>query len=170
VHVVKGVNMAFREEALAVPRPGVLQGVGTQMHSEELMCAWARARGWRVRYDPAITVDHRVLRDEALAGAADPRHDVAGRIAGAHNRMLGTIASDPDRAAVHVAYAFLVGCREAPGVARSLWALAHGDLEVVRSTRAAFAGEWTAVRAARALDDAMVPCVPDLRARSAACG
>jgi hypothetical protein len=169
VHVVKGVNMAFRVEALALPRPGVLRGGGTQMHSEELMCAWARARGWRVRYDPAITVDHRVLHDEALGGAPDPRVSASGRVAGAHNRMLGTIATDPDRAAVHVAYAFLVGCREAPGVARSLWALAHGDLDVARLMRASFAGQWAAVRDARALDGAMVPCIPDLRCRSDRC-
>jgi hypothetical protein len=54
-------------------------------------------------------------------------------------------------------------------VARSCWALAHGDLDVVRVTRAAFAGQWAAVRDARTLDDAMVPCIPDLRRRSDAC-
>lgn len=169
VHVVKGVNMAFRAEALALPRPDALAGVGTQMHTEELMCAWARARGWRVRYDPAITVDHRVLRDESLAGAPDPRRNLEGRTAGAHNRMLGTIATDPDRAAVHVAYGLLVGCREAPGVARALWALARGEVEVLQHTRASFAGTWSAARADFSLDDAMRSC-ESLREEHAACG
>jgi hypothetical protein len=168
VHVVKGVNMAFRAEALAVPRPGVLQGAGTAVHNEQLMCAWARARGWRVRYDPSITVDHRTLRDELFGDAPDPRASESGRVAGAHNRMLGTLATDPDRAAVHVAYAFLVGCREAPGVARAAWALAHGDVDVARTMRPALAGAWSALRDVRVLDDAMRPCL-ELRCRRSAC-
>jgi hypothetical protein len=168
VHVVKGVNMAYRSEALAVPRPGVLHGRGTQMHTEELMCAWARARGWRVLYDPAITVDHRVLGDEKLTGggaAADPSDNQKAWSAGAHNRMLGTIASDRDRAAVHVAYGLLVGSREAPGVGRTLWALARAEHQVLRRTRASFAGQWEAVHDARFLDDAMLPCTTLRRAR-----
>lgn len=169
VHVVKGVNMAFRDDALAVPRPGALRGVGTQMHTEELMCAWARARGWRVRYDPAITVDHRVPRDESLAGRPDPRGSLEGRRASAHNRMLGTIATDPDRAGVHIAYGLLVGCREAPGAARALWALARGEMEVLRYTRAALAGTWSAVRDDVSLDDALLSCKL-LRQERAACG
>ncbi|MDQ1431288.1 MAG: hypothetical protein QOF40_1890 [Actinomycetota bacterium] len=161
VHVLKGVNMAYRSDALAVPRPGVLQGRGTQMHTEALMCAWARTRGWRVMYDPAITVDHRLMDDEKLAGAgavADADRDEEAWSAGAHNRMLGTIASDRDRAAVHAAYGLLVGCREAPGVGRSLWALARGEGQVLRRTRASFAGQWHGVLDARYLDDAMLPC------------
>jgi glycosyltransferase involved in cell wall biosynthesis len=168
VHVVKGVNMAFREDALAVPRPDALQGVGTQMHTEEMMCAWARARGWRVRYDPAVTVDHRVLRDEALAGP-DHRRNLEGRRAGAHNRMLGTIAADPDRAGVHVAYGLLVGSREAPGVARALWALARGEREVLEHARASFAGTWAGARDDFSLDDAMLSCAI-LRKEHSACG
>lgn len=166
VHVVKGVNMAFRAEALAVPRPEVLQGGGTAVHNEQLMCAWARARGWRVRYDPSVTVDHRTLPDEALGGEPDPRASATGQVAAAHNRMLSTIAADPDHAAVHVAYAFLVGCREAPGVARAVWALAHGDVDVARRVRPAFAGAWSAVRDVHVLDDAMLPCLELRRGRS----
>jgi hypothetical protein len=138
------------------------------MHTEELMCAWARARGWRVLYDPAITVDHRVLGDEKLAGggaAADPSDNQKAWSAGAHNRMLGTIASDRDRAAVHVAYGLLVGSREAPGAGRTLWALARAEHQVLRRTRASFAGQWEAVHDARFLDDAMLPCTTLRRAR-----
>jgi hypothetical protein len=163
VHVVKGVNMAFREDALAVPRAGVLVGAGAQPHYEKLMCAWARSRGWRVRYDPAVVVDHRVVRDESLDRGPDPRTGHFGRVANAHNAMLGALATDPDHGAMHVAYGFLAGSRETPGVARSVWALANGQIDVARRLGATFIGLCRALGAVRPLDEVMIACVSELR-------
>jgi len=160
VHVVKGVNMAYRADALALPRSGVLAGQGAEIHSEELICAWARARGWRIRYDPAITVDHRVRADESVGAPDDMRGRESYWRAGAHNRMVGTIATDPDRAAVHVAYGVLVGSRESPGVARALVALARRERHVLQRVRASLGGQTEAVRALfdHDVDDLMVSC------------
>jgi hypothetical protein len=142
-----------------------MRGRGIQMHSELLMCAWARARGWRVRYDPSILVGHRLISDEALAGGPDSRTTFAGKVALAHNRMLGTIASDPDRAWVHATYGILVGNHENPGAVRALWALARGERTSFDDLRASFLGNWSGARHASALDEGMVPCLPDLRRR-----
>lgn len=54
--IVKGVNMAWRRSALAFPVG--LAGQGAQPHYEIALAAWARARGFRLRYDPRIVVDH----------------------------------------------------------------------------------------------------------------
>jgi glycosyltransferase involved in cell wall biosynthesis len=164
VHVLKGVNMAYRSEALAVPRPGVLHGKGTQMHTEELMCAWARAHGWRVMYDPAITVDHRLRDDESLSNA--PVLDAAAEqeryAAVAYNRMLGTLATDRSRALIHIGYALGVGCREVPGVGRSAWALVRREHSICSRTMASLSGTWAAAQNVRELDHMMMPC-EDLR-------
>jgi len=160
VHVVKGVNMAYRVEALALPRPGSLAGHGAEIHSEELMCAWARSRGWRVRYDPAVTVDHRLRNDESVGKPGDTRGRESHWRDGAHNRMLGTIATDPDRGPVHVAYGFLVGSREAPGAGRALVAIARREHRVLERVRASFAGQAAATREIRhrTIDDFMITC------------
>jgi hypothetical protein len=130
------------------------------MHTEELICSWARARGWRIVYDPEIPVDHHVVAGGASGGPARPeRH--ARRVAWfdrAHNRMLGTIATDPDRAAVHVAYGLLVGCREAPGLARAAIAIARNESDVIERLGPSLAGQWQGARSARRLATAMETC------------
>jgi hypothetical protein len=164
VHVVKGVNMAFRAEALAVPREGVLRGRGAEPHYELLMCAWARDRGWRVRYDSAITVDHRVRSDESLTHAPDPRAEASSWRSAAHNLVLGGIATEPQRWVTTVTYGVLVGTREAPGLLRSLAGVARGERDMPRHARAAMAGTWDALLDVSTWGgvsvprEAMVPC------------
>ena len=165
VHVLKGVNMAYRADALALPRPGVLRGRGTEMHTEKLICSWARARGWRIVYDPEIPVDHRTLVEGSDEGPTSPQppapRDDARRVAWfdrAHNRMLGTIATAPDRAPVHVGYGLLVGCREAPGLVRAAIAVVRDEGDVIERLGPSLAGQWRGVRSARRLATAMEPC------------
>jgi hypothetical protein len=106
-----------------------------------------------------------VTSDEALGGAPDSRTTHAGKAALAHNRLLGTIASDPDRAWVHVTYGLLVGNHESPGIARALWSVARREALTFDDLRASLEGQWEARADARALDDAMLACETDLRAR-----
>ena len=67
VNVLKGVNMSFRRQALALPSQ--LRGNGAQVHNEMYLSIWAAAQGWRLVYDPAALVDHYV----------GPRFDGDGR-------------------------------------------------------------------------------------------
>jgi GT2 family glycosyltransferase len=123
VDTLKGVCMAFRADALALPEPGVLHGSpAAEPHNELLMCAWASARGWRIVYDPSITVAHDGGR------RSGPRHrpsDVA------YNRTRGTLALAPQRRAVTMAYGLAVGAREAPGIARGLLGAFELDRDVL---------------------------------------
>jgi hypothetical protein len=66
---------------------------------------------------------------------------------------------------VHITYGFLVGNHENPGPVRALWGLARGEHISLEDVRASFVGKWSGARDASALDDAMVPCLPDLRRR-----
>jgi GT2 family glycosyltransferase len=159
VHVLKGVNVAYRAEALAIARPGLLRGDGQQPHHEYLSCAWARAQGWQLVYDPTVKVDHRVWqqtsRDEELAGEAFRVHTFDS----AHNRMIGIIALAPRRRYLLEAYALLIGAREAPGLLRGLVGFARGEHDVVARLRPSLLGQWRGARAARGFADAMEPCV-----------
>ncbi|MFN8024890.1 MAG: glycosyltransferase [Acidimicrobiia bacterium] len=166
VHVVKGVNMAYRAEALAIPRAGALAGGHTEMHSEILICAWARRRGWRIRYDPAVTLDHRVRVEATTAPSVDHRTDADRQRANARNRMVGTLATDRDRAPVHIAYGVLVGDRECPGLTRGFVGALRGDRTVVQRVVPSIAGRARGARAALThdVDDLMISCA-ELRAQ-----
>jgi hypothetical protein len=54
--VLKGVNNAYRKEALELPLN--LHGVGAPPHWELAVGFRLRERGWRVLYDPHLVVDH----------------------------------------------------------------------------------------------------------------
>ncbi len=56
VEVLKGANMVFRREALALPE--TLRGTGAQAHFEVATSLWSRNRGWKLVFDPQILVDH----------------------------------------------------------------------------------------------------------------
>ena len=61
VDILKGVNCCFRGDLLR--RVGVderLIGRGNVVHWEMAMCLPLRRAGWRIVYDPALTLDHHV--------------------------------------------------------------------------------------------------------------
>jgi hypothetical protein len=129
VDVLKGANMAVRREALALPLE--LRGSGAQVHWEVATSQWAAARGWRVLYDPAITVDH-------FPGI---RHDVDQRDAAmgeavfdaAFNYQLVLAGTRPALARRALFFGLLVGTTVSPGFAR--WCLAGVRREVMVSAR-----------------------------------
>ena len=73
VSALKGANMAFRREALAIPVG--LRGDGAEVHNDLAMSLWAARQGWRVVFDPAVVVDHYVSPrfDSDQRGAAPPK-------------------------------------------------------------------------------------------------
>jgi hypothetical protein len=138
--VLKGVNCCFRAEALrAAGFDARLRGAGAQVHWELATCLPMRRAGWRLRYDPAIAVEHHV---EARAGD-DQLHRgafAAGPYADAvHNEAL--VVGEHLRGAAHTAFALwsaLAGTTSAPGLLAALRLRAQGH-----------AWAWEAWRAAR---------------------
>jgi GT2 family glycosyltransferase len=117
VDVLKGVNAAFRREALdSVGFDSRLRGAGSQPHWEVALCLGIKRAGWELAYDPAITVDH---YEGARFGEDERLHPDPGELrSAAHNDLYGRIRWLPWwRKPAAVLYDLLVGTREAPGLA-----------------------------------------------------
>ena len=163
VDVLKGVNCAFRGPLLrAVGFDGRLAGGGAQMFWELALCLPLRRAGWRLRYDPAIAVEHHVA----------PRHDE-------DQRHRGVFAAGPQADAVHnetlillehlngfsrpafLAWALLVGTRAEPGLAQLLRLALRADAHAYARWRATWEGRTRGWRTWRAREDgAGVPAPP----------
>lgn len=140
VEVLKGVNMAFRRDALALPLN--LRGAGAQVHWEVATCQWARARGWRLLYDPALTVQH----------DPGPRFDVDQRDGSAYlgvydlayNYEFALLGIRPGLVPRRMLDCLLVGDTVTPGVVRVLAACVLKERDVMRRFRPAVGGRLRA--------------------------
>jgi GT2 family glycosyltransferase len=163
VDCLKGVNMAFRADALAFARNGLLRGAGAQPHNEPIMCRYVQKQGLRVVYDPAIAVDH----FPAVRPSGDNRGQVDRRLVAdaAHNLLVSVCALDRVRIPRQVAYSALVGSGAFPGGARVIGALLERDRDVLSRWAPSFEGMLLGLKtlAATAPAEAIVTCV-DLRA------
>lgn len=143
VDVLKGVNMAFRAEALALPSPGVLRGSGAQVDNEIVTCAWARRHGWRVVYDPAIEVDH----EPAPRSGSDQRvrPEPVTVADAAFNSLIA--ASTIGRSALvrHAAYGLAIGTRDRPGFVRALLSILRREPDVCSRLSPALRGRLDAI-------------------------
>lgn len=140
VDVLKGVNSAYRRAWLALPLG--LRGAGTQIHFEVVMGSSIIARGGRLRYDPAITVDHYpAKRQDADQRDAPPREAVAGH---AYNLTTAAAVRSPWRLPLRLAYATLLGDAAMPGLLRALLSLLSGDLATARRLPGALSGNLAA--------------------------
>lgn len=149
VEVLKGVNMAFRMEALAIPTPGILRGDGAEVDFEVLTCAWAHQQGWRLVYDPALLVDH----EGAPREGADQRTRPAPQAIynAAYNSIVAATALGGEVPRRRIAYPLIVGSHDRPGLVRGLIALSRGEREVLARLRPALAGRVAALRLRRSL-------------------
>jgi GT2 family glycosyltransferase/glycosyltransferase involved in cell wall biosynthesis len=141
VHFLKGVNMAFRREALGPERfDSRLRGDPTEHGSELGMSFALLRRGWRIVYDPAVAVEH-VLASRA--GPDDRSWTKATRLRNAaHNETLALVEhlSGPRRVAMG-AWALMAGTRTMPGMLQ----LVRGS----RGVRAALRGRREGWKRAR---------------------
>jgi Glycosyl transferase family 2 len=139
VSFLKGVNSAYRRRALGLPRE--LRGTGAQAHLEVAVGRYARAHGYRLVYDPAITVEHhpapRLGDDQRTGPSPEAVRDAAFNLVVAIGGITGL---------VRVLYATLLGDRGAPGLGRAMAAALRGDRETTRrlgpSVAGSLAGGW----------------------------
>lgn len=141
VEVLKGVNMAFRREALALPAG--LRGDQTQPHFEVAASLWAVEAGWRLLYDPSIVVDHgrgpRFDAHDRDRPAASATRDTA------YNLVASLLAARPQLAWRRSLYGLLVGDRTIPGLVRAGAAVIRREPQVVRGLKPALAGQAEAL-------------------------
>lgn len=145
VDVVKGVNLAVRRCAAALPVG--LRGRGAQPHWEVPLCLWARARGWRVVYDPHLLVDHY----PTARPAGDRRGSVvpADVAAEAYNLVAGQLSQRPHLFWRRAAFGLTVGDAAVPGLARAAYGFVRGDRDPARRLCPSLAGQLAALRDVR---------------------
>lgn len=143
VDVLKGVNMSFRREALALPRE--LRGMGAQVHFEIATSLWAKARGWRLVYDPAAVVDH--YPGPRFDNDRRGRPDREATRNEAYNLVWATLSFRPAIRWRRTGFGLLVGDRATPGAARAAVALLQGDVAVARRVGPSIAGQLGALAA-----------------------
>jgi GT2 family glycosyltransferase len=154
VEILKGANMAFRREALALPQ-GLL-GDGAQVHNEIAICLHAKNQGWTLILDPAAEVLH-------LPG---PRFDADSRsrpsawtaYRTAFNLTWGLGTMRPHVLPRRLAYGMMIGDRPIPGIARALVGLARGEVDVVLRLVPSLLGQIAA--AGYCLSGRRLPMVP----------
>ncbi len=120
VQVLKGVNMAFRREAIGALRfDSRLRGTGAQVHCEMAFSLDVQRRGWTLIYDPSLLVEH----FPAARSDEDQRftfNDVAFYNASFNLRLIMCEYLSPAGRWAFVAYSTLIGDRADPGFLRAL--------------------------------------------------
>lgn len=116
VDILKGVNMAFRREAIGGLRfDSRLHGPGAQPHNELAFCLAVRRRGWTLCYDPAVAVDHY----PATRPAGDVRESLPVTRDSAYNLTVIMREHLPRwRFAMFLLWSTLVGTPTVPGLVR----------------------------------------------------
>jgi GT2 family glycosyltransferase len=145
VMVLKAVGVAFRRQALALPRG--LKGEGAQVHFEVGMSLSARRRGWRLLYDPSALVDHEVAPRMGAEPRARPRPSAVRDAA--YNLVSCLLAELPDLFWRRAVYGLIVGDRDIPGLGRAAVALLRREPAVLRRFAPSVAGQVAALRYAR---------------------
>lgn len=144
VAILKGVNVMFRADGLALPAAGVLRGTGAEAHWEILVCDHLRQRGRLLLYDPDAVVDHlRGRRFDDDDRAAPSRAAVADR---AHNVLVATTGLAPARRPLHYLGGVVRGDRDTPGVARAVVAVLRRERDVARRLAPSLQGRTAAYR------------------------
>jgi cellulose synthase/poly-beta-1,6-N-acetylglucosamine synthase-like glycosyltransferase len=142
VDILKGVNMSFRQEAIAQLRfDERMRGTGAQVHFEMAFTLALKRAGWKLIYDPQVAVDHYPAQrfDE------DQRNNF-NEIAFlnlVHNETLVLLENLPPlRRAVFLLWAILVGTRDSLGLVQWLRLLPSQGQLAGKKLWASLRGRW----------------------------
>lgn len=117
VDVLKGCNMSFRRQLISKIDER-LRGEITYRYEEDL-CFQVKKQGYRLIYDPAILVDHHVVRSTAVRRNQDCTPHI---LASSHNYVyLGLKHFAQPKKLIFLLYTFLVGDSGAPGLLHLLY-------------------------------------------------
>ncbi|MDZ8049868.1 MAG: glycosyltransferase family 2 protein [Aulosira sp. ZfuVER01] len=144
VDVLKGVNMSFRQQAIAQLRfDERMRGTGAQVHFEMAFTLALKGAGWKLIYDPQVAVDHYPAQrfDE------DQRNNFneIALINLVHNETLVLLEYLPPlRRAVFLLWAILVGTRDSLGLIQWLRLLPKQGQLASQKLLASLRGRWLA--------------------------
>jgi len=138
VEFLKGANMSFRMAAIGDLRFDTrLLGVGAQVHNDLAFSLGVHNRGWRIVYDPEVSVDH--FRGERFdSDKRDaPAIDAAENMACNYYLTLRCYVQPFPRRAMALLYARLIGRQHVPGSLRGLWFRLRSDRDGLAYRRVA---------------------------------
>jgi glycosyltransferase involved in cell wall biosynthesis len=140
VDILKGANCSFRIDAIKhIGFDRRLRGSGAQVHNDMMISLAVRRAGWRLIYDPQVTVDHYLGRRHDNDQRGQLNQDSA--VDRAYNLRLAINEIQPAwRRLAALIWQFAIGTKEAPGL---LWLWrhsVHGKKNVLAVYRATMAG------------------------------
>jgi hypothetical protein len=163
VDILKGVNMSFRQTAIAQRRfDARMRGSGAQVHFEMAFSLGLRRDGWRLVYDPAVLVDHY----PAPRHDEDQRHQFSAiaRQNAVHNETLALLEHfSPVQRSVFLLYAVLLGHRDAFGLVQLARHWPQQKDLAVQQWIAAMQGRWQGIQTwwtSRSPSDPLTPSPP----------
>lgn len=142
VDVLKGANMSYCRTAIAgLQFDNRLRGNGAQVHNDLGFSLTVKQRGWKLIYDPAISVDHYLAQrfDEDERN----RFSAVATANAVHNEtfILLEHSSLPQRL-IYVCWSFIVGTRSAFGLVQLLRFLPTEGGLALQKWQAAMQGRW----------------------------
>lgn len=144
VEWLKGANMAFRRSALrGITLGDGLRGDGAQFAEDVALSLAVTRRGGRLRYDPAVAVDH--YPGQLVAGsdhrALGDRQSLSDA---AHNDTVATLEYLPPlRRLVFLVWSVLIGTRLLPGLGLGLFLAAPHSRAALRRCAVVVRGRWS---------------------------
>lgn len=142
VDVLKGANMSYRRSAIARLRfDERLRGMGAQVHNDLAFSLALRRAGWKLIYDPMVTVDHYPAQrfDENQRN----KFNHMASINAVHNETLVLLEYLPPlRRAVFLTWAVLVGTRDTFGFVQWLRFLPKEGVLAGQKWLASLRGRW----------------------------
>ena len=144
VDLLKGVNMSFRRTAIEkIGFDSRMKGTGAQVHFEMSCCLSLKRAGWKLIYDPQITVNHHHAQrfDEDLRG----KFNYLATSNQVHNETLILLDNIIGiQKIAYVLWALLIGTRTSRGIVQLIRFLPQEKLLAVQKLRATLDGRWQA--------------------------
>jgi hypothetical protein len=153
VQVFKGANMSFRAEATAgLSFDERLRGSGAQPHEDVGFSLAVGRRGWRLKYDPAVLVDHYAGRAEARPYSSVGRLDDAQACRDSAFNMVISLWDElsPPRRLAFLLWSVMVGTGPEPGLVQAVRYTGKSGIGSWRRFAATQQGKWRAFRAVMA--------------------
>lgn len=142
VHLLKGANMSFRRVAFhGLQFDERLRGSGAQVHCDMAFSLSVRRRGWKLIYDPQVSVDHH----RAQRFDEDQRHMFHSEafFNAVHNQTLTLLEElSPLRRTCFLAWSLTVGTRDAFGLVQWVRFVPTGIYVSSHKLRASWRGLW----------------------------
>jgi cellulose synthase/poly-beta-1,6-N-acetylglucosamine synthase-like glycosyltransferase len=142
VDILKGANMSFHKNAIAELRfDKRLRGTGAQVHNDLMFCLAVKKRGWKLIYDPNVTIEH--YQGQRFDEDKRQQFNNLALSNMVHNETLSLLEYlSPLRRFYFLIWAVFVGTRGSPGLVQWLRFLPSQGAFSGQKLLASWHGRW----------------------------